>query len=117
MQNERNLIRGLEAIGFATIEPQRYEIAEQIAMLHGARFVVALSGAALFNLVFCKPGTRVVTLETDESHAAGHAALIGSLGLAYGVIFGRQSPSDPTPTHKRWRVPVGKTIKAIVDFL
>jgi capsular polysaccharide biosynthesis protein len=117
MQNERNLIRALEAFGFATIEPQNYPIAEQIARFHAARVVVALSGAALFNVVFCKPGTRVVILETDKSNAAAHAALIASLGLEYGVIFGRQAPSDPTPTHKRWRLPVGKSVKAIADFL
>jgi hypothetical protein len=117
LQNERNLIHALEALGFATIEPQHYELAEQIALLHSAKLVVALSGAALFNLVFCKPGTRVVILETDKSHATGHSALIASLGLDYGVIFGRQSPTDPTPTHKRWRLPIGKTIKAIREFL
>jgi len=117
LSNESNLVAALEARGFATIEAENFSLAEQIAIFGSARVVVALSGAALFNVVFCRPGARIVTIETDESHALSHASLIASLQLVYGVIVGRQDLRDETPVHKRWSLNIHQTVKAISAFL
>jgi capsular polysaccharide biosynthesis protein len=48
--------------GFTVIEPGSMTLEAQIAAFAGADVVVGAIGAALANIVFCRPGTRVVAL-------------------------------------------------------
>ena len=50
----------LRARGYREIEAAGLSFAEQVAAFKGARSVVGCMGAALTNIVFCRPGTEVV---------------------------------------------------------
>lgn len=58
--NEAALWGQLEARGFANVRLEALTWSEQIAAFRHAKVVVAPHGAGLANLVFCRPGTRVV---------------------------------------------------------
>ena len=113
LQNEAVLIDRLQALGFDVIEPETLDFDEQILAFANASVVVTLGGAALYNAVFCAAGTRFITLESSEAFLTPHCQLLSSLGLRYGVVVGRQDPSDPTPVHKRWTVDVDAVCRRV----
>jgi hypothetical protein len=71
----------------------------------------------MFNVVFCKPGTRIVTIESTAGFIGAHARLFASMGHRYGVIFGREDPADPAPSHRRWRIDIAPAVQAIERFV
>jgi hypothetical protein len=60
--NESELCQQLEALGFHAIEPGEMTLEQQISAFSGADQVVGISGAALSNIAFCRPGTSVVNV-------------------------------------------------------
>lgn len=62
MHNEAEVARRLEAQGFLLIEPGVMPLEEQIAAFASARHVVGVCGAAMTNIAFCQPGTKVTML-------------------------------------------------------
>ena len=60
VSNEAGLWAQLEARGFRRVHLETLAWAEQIAVFRHARVIVSPHGAGLANLVFCRPGTRVV---------------------------------------------------------
>ena len=114
--NEAELVLALEAHGFLTVEPELLAFEDQIRLFAGARLVVGLGGAGLFNSVFCQPGTRIVTIEGSTAFVENHACLFAALGLQYGVVFGEQNVNDPAPVHKSWRIDVAAALRHILAF-
>ena len=45
--------------GYRVINPQLYEIEEQIEIFSNAEKIIAPHGSNLANIVFCKPGTEI----------------------------------------------------------
>jgi len=83
------LWRHLQALGFEKFDGTGLSIREQANIFRSAQMIVAVHGAALTNLVFCEPGTKLLELFSwdyvnpcyrDLCHLAGikhQAALIG----------------------------------------
>jgi len=49
-------------LGFSEFDPGQASLQEQADAFRGAEIVVGAHGAALTNLVFCRPGTRVLEM-------------------------------------------------------
>jgi capsular polysaccharide biosynthesis protein len=60
--NEAELAAVLERHGIVTCELEAMPLAAQVRLFHQAELVVAPHGAGLSNLMFCKPGTRVIEI-------------------------------------------------------
>jgi capsular polysaccharide biosynthesis protein len=60
--NDGELESLLATRGFKAVAPERLSWRDQLALFAGAREIVAPHGAGLANLVFCRPGTRVLEL-------------------------------------------------------
>lgn len=56
-----------EKRGYAIIAPERYSIAEQVAILAGAKEVICTEGTLSHLALFCKPGTKFVIFRRDDS--------------------------------------------------
>ncbi len=117
LTNEAELVDRLIELGFQIVNPELHGFVDQISMFSAADFVLGLGGAGMFNVVFCRPATKVVTIESSTVFINDHSRLFAACGLSYGVIFGRQDESDPAPVHKRWSVDVDRTIQAVSAFL
>lgn len=65
--NQRDLTARLDQYGFVEVETGELRAVEQARLLRDAKVVVAPSGAALANLIFAQPGTRVVVYGTAGS--------------------------------------------------
>ena len=111
LMNEAELIAAVSAAGFTVIEPETLSFPEQVAAFAGADTVVGLGGAGMFNTVFCRPGTPVMSIESSAGWADSHGCLFASRGLPYAVVFGAQEAGDGP--HRPWRAPVGGVLEAI----
>lgn len=58
--NEAALIERLTSLGFEILHPHEVSFSEQAQALSKADFVLASHGAGLANVVFCKPGTKIM---------------------------------------------------------
>ncbi len=58
--NEAELEQILHEHGFATVYPEELSIWEQIQLFSQSKIIVAASGAALANLLFCQKGTDII---------------------------------------------------------
>lgn len=114
--NEDELIAGLTTLGFKVVEPELLKFEDQIRVFASADIVVGLAGAGMFNTIFCKPGTRVISIESTTEFVSYHANLFGSLNLHYGFIIGEERPDDARKSHKKWFLNVPEAMKYIQAF-
>jgi capsular polysaccharide biosynthesis protein len=106
MLNEDKLAERLADLAFEIIEPERLTTEEQIATFASADIVVGPSGSAMFNTVFCRPGTKVVDIESEPNWIYAHTGLFASCQLRYGLFVGSVDPADSRPVHRRWTVDI-----------
>jgi capsular polysaccharide biosynthesis protein len=60
--SEQRLMEELGRAGFEIVQPESLSVREQIALFQSAKIIVAPTGAALANCLYCQPKTRVVEL-------------------------------------------------------
>jgi hypothetical protein len=84
--NEEELFPILERYGFEILAME--DIVDQPQLFHDAAAIVTSHGAALANLMFCQPGTKVLELISLEHRLPYFYALSQLAGLEHGCIFG-----------------------------
>ncbi len=115
--NEAELSGRLEAEGYTAIDPECLGPEEQIELFGSERRIVVLGGAGLFNAVFCKPGTRIVDIESNRDHLENHSDILSSMETDYGIILGQVDQTDTAAHNKRWTVDVERAAAAIAGFM
>lgn len=73
--------------GFEEIRCGGLSLGEQIAAFDTATEVVGIAGAALTNLVFCRPGTRVTLLAPETMNAGYFWDLAHQAGLPFRIGY------------------------------
>ena len=117
MLNEAELIDRLRPLGFDIVEPQLLTAAEQIAAFAAADVVVGPSGAGMFNAVFCRPGTRLIDIESEPHWIYPHSCLFASAELDYGIMEGLAADNDWSRHHKPWRVNIDALLRRIATIV
>jgi len=79
--------RALSESGFETVYVEGMSMADQIRLFQGAEFIVGAHGAALANLLFCDPGTRVVELMPAFEFRPFFWIISAKLDLVHGIQF------------------------------
>ncbi len=115
--NERELTERLIAMGYSPIDPEYLGPEEQIELFGSERRIVVLGGAGLFNAVFCKPGTKIIDIESTRDHIENHSTVLSSMDADYGIILGQVDQGDPELHNKRWTVDVERASAAIAEFM
>ena len=85
--NEEKVRRLLVGRGFTVIEDQPRSLREQIGLFHEAEIVVAPHGAALANLLWCRPGTLVVELASECYFPPFYQNLAEFCGLRHAAVL------------------------------
>jgi len=102
--NENAVTTMLIRHGFSILYPGELTFSEQVEAFSAAKFIVGPSGAAMFNVVFCQPGTSVIDIESQRSWTYAHCSFFSSLGLKYGVFWGQAV--DNRSTHAPYELDV-----------
>ena len=87
--NGADLVPVFERFGIETVYPASLSLDEQIDLFGSAALVVSETGAALTNLMFCRPGTQVVIFMSAPRNAAWFSQIAGVAGLDATFIAGR----------------------------
>ncbi len=65
--NEHEIFPILAEHGFVVIQPERMSVKEQYFHFSNAQHIIAASGAALTNIVFCKPDCKILVFQSVKS--------------------------------------------------
>lgn len=60
--NAREIEKLLVARGFSVVEPECLTFAQQVSLFANADVVVGATGAAMANLIFCKPSAKIIIM-------------------------------------------------------
>ncbi len=94
LDEELRLEHALQIRGFVVIDAAALPLELCISIFASASWVVAPHGAALTNLVFASPGTKVLELLPGSLDTYGHYALISAaLGLQHHIWRGHSNSS------------------------
>ncbi len=94
LDEELSLEHALQIRGFAVIDAAALPLELCISIFASASWVVAPHGAALTNLIFATPGTKVLELLPGSLDIYGHYALISAaLGLQHNIWYGHSNSS------------------------
>ena len=115
MLNEEIVVQKLAAEGFAIIRPHNMSARQQIEAFSAADVIVGASGSAMFNVVFSRPGTRVIDIESEPHWIFAHANLFGSCGLDYGILEARAVDRDWSVVHKPFSVNVDALLARVTS--
>jgi hypothetical protein len=107
-RNPDELLVGMLRAGFIALEPGRARIEEIADLLSRAECVASMHGAGLGNLIFCRPGARVVELRSHE----GNWRSLEATSLVLGQNFGAIPQPVPQPGEEPW-FDVDATVKAL----
>jgi capsular polysaccharide biosynthesis protein len=98
--NEEAVIHKLKHYGFVPVSLENYSVAEQKHIMASAEAVVAPHGSGLTNLVFCKPGTKVIELFPVDLLAPEYPRLSLLKGIEYYYAFSTGQIKDDWDTAK-----------------
>jgi capsular polysaccharide biosynthesis protein len=85
VRNEHELELMLIEQGFEVVDLEGASFESQVALFRQASLVIAPTGAAVTNLLFCQPGTRAIVLSSD--HASSNFHLFSQLARVMDVRF------------------------------
>lgn len=113
MCNEDDLATELAKRGFEIVEPQQLSPASQIEIFSSSALIVGAAGSGLFNSVYCRPGTKLICIESEPHWAAHHARLFQSRGLDYTIFEGTPSSYDFSIHHQPFSVDIPRLLGCI----
>ena len=111
--------RALSALGFEVFEPEAHSPPkDQVAAFASADVVVGPAGSGMFNtMAFCRPGTKVLDMESEVHWVYAHAGLFASCQLRYGLFLGLVDAADPNPVHRRWTANVPALVSRVSAWM
>jgi len=95
--NEKEISEALRQHDFEILEAEALSFREQVDLFANASVIVAPHGAALANIVFCQPGTRVLEISTRAGYRDWYWQLAAVAGLSYEVLEAQPTRSVSGP--------------------
>lgn len=86
--NEPEIIETINKHGFQVIYPEEMSYLDQVRLFRGAKYIIAASGAALTNMLFCKPGCKIVTLISARLELSIFSSIADTVGVDLKYLQG-----------------------------
>jgi len=93
VHNEPQLIESLKSRGFSVVEFENHSVSEQAGLMSMADVVIAVHGAGLTNVSYCKPGTLICEIFGDYVVPC-YWSLCGVAKLDYSQFMASSVESD-----------------------
>lgn len=100
-------VKILLGFGFELYEPSQFSVRDQAKKFFEAKTIVAVHGAALTNLIFCRPGTAVVELFSARYVNPCYAHICRQLGLRHIPVLDRSASTGANHNLENPTVPIG----------
>lgn len=99
--NRAEMIEALKPLGFVAVQPEKLSFDEQALTFANAEIIVSEFGAAMTNVIFCNPATKVVEIIAEGQHDPWSSHLAAMVGVEYIVLFQSQSQEtlEAAPRH------------------
>ena len=110
--NEHEVISVLAAYGFETVNPEDLAHSQQVALFSEASVVIGTTGAAFTNLLFCKPGCRVIEIRPSNLNYPLYIGLCKQMGLQHRFFEGSAMNVD-----REFLVDVGALGPLVADVM
>lgn len=117
IRNEREISAYLGQYGFKTVTLSGMPFSEQVALFHQAEAVILAHGAALSNLSFCRPGTRVLELVSPCYHVPIILTFATALRLNFHICIGIDAEMDKQPDSANYSIDMTLFAKAFEAFM
>ena len=109
--NENNLIHLLERKGYQTLYFEDYSVVDQIKIMQDSNEVIAIHGAGLVNINFCRRGTKILELFPSNYQCAFFYMQAIMMDLEYNFYIGEE-------VNKLWRIsPIMEDFYVDVNFI
>jgi capsular polysaccharide biosynthesis protein len=115
--NENEISEVLRHRNFEIVEAENLSWREQANLFAGASVIVAPHGAALANIVFCKPGTRVVEISTRAGYGDCYWQLAAVAGLSYEAMKAQRSGSFSGPYENADMIVSRENLEGLLESL
>lgn len=92
--NESEVEQVVKKYGYISITPEDLSIKEQIAIFSHAKYIIAASGAALTNMIYCNPQCKIVVLSGCQSDLSIFSNIASILDLNLIYIIGKSEIQD-----------------------
>lgn len=101
--NEEQVLNLLEPFRFKKITTSEYSVSEQIRIFSSAKIIISPHGANMTNILFCKPGTKVIELFSPGYVNPIYWVLSSHAELDYYYLIGNgRRSSDYVFESARW---------------
>jgi capsular polysaccharide biosynthesis protein len=100
--NAERLARIASRRGFEPVDPGKLSFVEQVRLIHGSAIISGVGGAALANLLFCRPGAKVLGLVSEQlADFTMQAHLADLAGAEFTYVTGPSGSKASSATHHR----------------
>jgi hypothetical protein len=115
VSNELAVIDALEQSGFEIIDCGRIPVEQQRKVFSEAQLIVASHGAALTNLAWCSPQSRVIEFLPDRHGNPCFSDFARMVGMQYQAIVCAQDAAAGNVIEAGYEVPLEKLLRLIED--
>lgn len=115
LKNEEIVRSIFEKNGYIILYPEELTFEEQIQCFYNAACIVAASGAALTNIIFCQPGTQIVCLIPKEFEFHMYSTIAHMFSLEPVFLDCEVVERTPWPAMDLYEADI-KYIKEFVEF-
>lgn len=105
----------LASKGFTIIHPEKMSFLRQVSVFHSASVIVAASGAALTNIIFCQPDTKILTFSNISLDITIFSNLAACFNLKMRYMTGVDS--DGSGLHSSFHIDLERMSKVIEQFM
>ena len=106
LSNEKEIVETVVRSGFEVIYPESLTVLQQAEIFRSSDKIIAVSGGAMANILFCKPGTNVYCIIPDEHRFYLYSTMAYLLGLNYVAVSGEISEKVAYPGMDEFTVDV-----------
>jgi hypothetical protein len=114
--NHQEVAEYLTSIGVYCTDLSKASFSEQVNLAAHADLIIAPHGAGLANLVFSKPGTKVLEIFSNQQNQKCYRLIALKKGLTYHYLMADPVPIGDNPNHFDLVISLEKLKKGI-DFL
>ncbi len=93
--NEDEYTPALQELGFKIVHPETLSPFEQASLFNGAKVIIAPHGSGLSNVIFSKPGCKVIEIDKDDERRGCFKPLTESVGGTFFPFYAQPvGPED-----------------------